>query len=113
MNRLLCSCISALVLSACGGVAVAPNAAPAAAAGEAGIDRPGQDYKDFDLTAADPKLCLDACLAEAECKAWTYVKPGVQGDKARCWLKNGVPDQVNNDCCVSGMRTGGTSTLEK
>jgi len=115
MNRLACLVCAALFCAACGAAAVAPapEPAPVASAGDPGIDRPGQDYKDFDLSAADPKMCLDACLAEAECKAWTYVKPGVQGDKARCWLKNGVPDQVKDDCCVSGKRIGAGSTLEK
>jgi hypothetical protein len=27
-------------------------------------------------------------MNEAKCKAWTYVKPGVQADNAKCWLKD-------------------------
>jgi hypothetical protein len=71
---------------------------------EENTDRPGMDYKNFDLTAADPALCENACKGDATCKAWTYVKPGIQGRAARCWLKNNVPTAKNNQCCVSGVK---------
>jgi len=75
---------------------------------ELGTDRPGMDYKDFDLSSPDPKLCEDACKADSpKCKAFTYVKPGIQGPSARCWLKSGVPAAVKNDCCVSGIKGRG------
>src|SRR4051812_8312916 len=100
------SVLVALSLSGCGGgKATAADKAPTSAANAAGVDRPGSDYRDFDLDRSDPLLCRDACVAEAPCRAWTYVKPGVQGEKARCWLKEGVPEAVKSDCCVSGVRT--------
>ena len=71
---------------------------------EVDTDRPGHDYKDFALSSADPQLCLNACAGEGVCKAWTYVKPGIQGAKAHCWLKDVVPPPVNNTCCVSGVK---------
>jgi len=78
-----------------------------------GIDRNGSDYRDFDLASPDPMLCLQACVADAPCQAWTYVQPGVQGDAARCWLKNAVPPATPDSCCVSGVRVAGGSTLEQ
>ncbi len=64
---------------------------------ELDIDRPGMDYKSFDLASPDPNLCERACKEDPQnCKAWTYVKPGIQGPKARCWLKSGVPPAVKN-----------------
>jgi len=70
---------------------------------EPDIDRPGNDYKNFDLTAADANLCKAACDNEGStCKAWTFVKPGVQGPSARCWLKNTIPPAFTNTCCTSG-----------
>jgi hypothetical protein len=75
---------------------------------EQGVDRPGDDYKDFDLASADPKLCATACTGDAKCKAWTYVKPGIQGDKARCWLKNKVPSPLQDENCVSGIKGKGS-----
>ncbi len=72
---------------------------------EVGVDRPGRDLRPgFDLPTAEPELCKKACDGDANCKAYTYVKPGVQGPNARCWLKSGVPAAVKNDCCVSGVR---------
>ena len=67
-------------------------------------DRPGNNYRNFDLQQPDLDFCLDACQKDSRCKAFTYVKPGVQGPKARCWLKDAVPPEKPSDCCVSGVR---------
>lgn len=67
-------------------------------------DRPGSDYSNFDLQSATPDLCLAACAKDPGCKAYTYVNPGVQGSKARCWLKNNVPSVVNSNCCITGVK---------
>ncbi len=72
-------------------------------AGEQGVDRPGNDLHDFDLLSADPELCKAACAGHADCAAWTYVHPGVQGESARCWLKNPAPEAVADPCCISGL----------
>ena len=72
---------------------------------EVNINRPGGDYRDFNLTAADPKACQAQCQQEGQCRAWTYVRPGLQGPTARCWLKTTVPNAQPNDCCVSGVTT--------
>ncbi len=72
---------------------------------ENNIDRPGSDYKNFDLPAANPLLCKNQCAADKKCKAWTYVKPNtIQGPKPRCWLKKSVPFPKSHNCCVSGVR---------
>lgn len=71
---------------------------------ELNTDRPGFDYRNFDLTAADASLCRAQCEAEAPCLSWTYVAPGVQGPNARCWLKKAVPQQTANGCCISGIK---------
>jgi hypothetical protein len=75
-------------------------------------DRPGGDYREFELPNADPKGCAAACAREKDCKAWTYRKPGVGGEKAHCWLKNDVPDAVANDEYVSGVKGGNAEGLE-
>lgn len=67
-------------------------------------DRPGADYKEFDLPQARFELCRDACAADVGCKAYTYVKPGVQGPNARCWLKPNAPATLPSDCCISGVK---------
>ena len=73
-------------------------------AAEYSTDRPGSDYRDFDLAQTHPNLCLTSCASEGQCRAWTYVNPGVQGEQARCWLKSSVPLAVASSCCVSGVQ---------
>ena len=80
---------------------------------EPNTNRPGNDYRDFDLASADPTLCEKACADDAQCLAWTYVKPGIQAEAARCWLKNPAPDPVAEDCCVSGSKVADGWPLEQ
>ncbi len=70
---------------------------------ERGVDRPGGDFRDFDLQKSDPKLCRSACINDKRCRAWTYVKPGHQGLKARCWLKTVASRPRSGSCCTSGF----------
>lgn len=98
----------AIVLAGIGGaLALAAAASAADLTTEPGTDRWGSDYKGFDV-AADPALCRQACAGDANCKAYTYVKPGVQGPSARCYLKNPAPASKPNDCCVSGVKSATT-----
>jgi hypothetical protein len=69
---------------------------------ESGVDRPGADFRT--LPGGSFQECQTACAVDATCRAWTWVKPGVQGPQGKCWLKNGVPNVVHNDCCTSGVK---------
>lgn len=74
---------------------------------ELGTNRPGRDYTSFLQARDDPALCQDACMTDARCKAWTYVKPGVQHPRqAKCWLKSSAPAPEPAQCCVSGKKDG-------
>jgi len=66
------------------------------------IDRAGNDYRNFELDSG-ASSCREACRAETACRAFTWVKPGVQGKRARCWLKDGVPQPARDLNCVSGI----------
>lgn len=93
----------------------------AARAAENNTDRPGGDlgapieleFKQGSFLTFEAE-CEGLCKQNARCKAWTMVKPGVQGQKARCWLKGSVPRAVANKCCSSGVKAaesgGGTSS---
>jgi len=70
---------------------------------EGGWDRPGFDYSNFDMFNPREILCQWKCQQDRRCRAWTFVKPGIQGPQARCWLKNRVPKAVRNSCCTSGI----------
>jgi hypothetical protein len=74
------------------------------AALEVNVDRPGSDYRSFDLASGRPEECRDTCMVEPQCVAFTFVNPGVQGPSARCWLKSAVPDPTPNNCCISGVK---------
>jgi hypothetical protein len=79
-----------------------PRTAPAGM--EARTNRPGADYRDFEVTGNAPAVCQSACQEDPRCRAWTVVRPEVQGPRARCWLKDAVPEPVTDACCVSGVK---------
>lgn len=67
-----------------------------------GVNLPGRDYANFDAPSA--ATCRTTCGGEADCQAYTWVKPGIQGPRGHCWLKNAVPNIVKDPCCDSGPR---------
>lgn len=86
---------------------VAQQPAPAALGGalEADTDRVGADLWGFVLAQPDPAQCRAVCGAVSDCQAWTYMKPGVRGPGAMCFLKNGIPQAQRNPCCISGVKS--------
>jgi hypothetical protein len=65
---------------------------------EPDIDRVGADLKPG-FEVADVEQCRQACEAEAQCEAYTFViSPRL------CWLKSSVPASVANNCCTSGVK---------
>ncbi|HNY40077.1 MAG TPA: PAN domain-containing protein [Bryobacteraceae bacterium] len=68
------------------------------------INRYGGDYKSIDMATSDPTACKAACDSEAQCKSWTLVKPGEPGGMGTCWLKDIIPPETRDDCCVSGVK---------
>ena len=68
-------------------------------------NRPGMDYRHFDLKEPLPELCRDACAEDKVCQAYTYVRPGIHGARAHCWLKSGAPAPERVSWyCVSGLK---------
>ncbi len=89
------SIISVLILLTIAGMAYAQGAYE-------NHDYPGKDYKAFYMDKEYWPDCMSACQKDPKCSAWTYVKPGYQGPKGRCYLKSSIPQGVYNKCCVSG-----------
>ena len=87
--------------------ASAPTPLKPAIALESASNRPGGDYRDFDLAQPEPAACADACAQDSRCQAFSFVQPGIQAEAARCWLKDSVPEAVADDCCISGVREPG------
>jgi len=69
---------------------------------ELNTDRVGGDYRSTNMDR--PSACATACAGAAQCKAWTWVKAGIQGPSAKCWLKSTVPAPQASDCCISGVK---------
>lgn len=70
---------------------------------EPGINRPGQDYRNFALPRPATSLCETACYDDRRCRSWTYVNANPAArTPAHCWLKQGVPNPVADPCCTSG-----------
>jgi hypothetical protein len=67
-----------------------------------GFNLPGSDYANFN--ADSQFVCRNSCGGDSRCQAWTWVKPGIQGQTGRCWLKHRVPTLVRDNCCNSGSR---------
>jgi len=85
-------------------VAVSGLSGTASAQGEnfsPNTDRPGNDIRNTVIGNAE--ACLQLCNRERECRAWTFVKAGVQGPSAVCFLKAPIPRAVANPCCTSGV----------
>jgi hypothetical protein len=70
---------------------------------ELNSDRPGGDYRNFDLASGNYEECRTACASDHSCRAYSFVKPGVPGVSGRCWLKKERPYSRANTCCVSGV----------
>jgi hypothetical protein len=94
------ACAFAFALSAAA-LAATP---PVAGLWEPNTDRPGSDYRRFELGAPRPEVCRDACWGEPQCRAFTYARPGALGPGALCYLKNAVPPARPADCCLSGVK---------
>lgn len=91
------------------------DARPAAA--QANFDRPGGDYAGNALPSGDPADCALMCERDRRCRAWTFRYPNpADSDTGRagaaiCWLKSTVPDRVETQASVSGVRGAGVVEL--
>ena len=74
----------------------------------ADTDLPGGDYRSFELISPLPKFCENVCAKDTRCKAWTFVWPGKRGKRAKCFLKETVPEKKADTCCISGIKGAGS-----
>jgi len=76
---------------------------------ERNVDRPGSDFSNTASESAE--ACSFACQLVNHCRAWTFVRPGIQGPSGRCFFKDPAPQARRNPCCTSGVRLGRPSPL--
>jgi hypothetical protein len=71
---------------------------------EENVDLVGTAYYQFNPPEPNPDLCRSACTADAECRAWTYVRPNtVLGPSPQCSLKNVAYSPKSAAYAVSGV----------
>ncbi len=87
-----------------GAIAI-PGFGRAGPALEKGSDRFGGDLDGVFLPDGDPTDCQRLCTENADCRAFTFVRAGVQSPDARCWLKRAERTLTEDDCCTSGLPT--------
>jgi hypothetical protein len=61
------------------------------------VDRPGFDYRSFDIGGSASSECAASCVGDPQCVAYTYAH------NRACHLKNRIPAAVINNCCTSGV----------
>lgn len=91
---------------------------------ETSIDRPGGDYRSFEIKTTDPKgaekapdkekdkvektadaedICKAACTGDNKCRAWTFARPGYAGNDAHCFLKKEIKPPRRRAGFTSGV----------
>lgn len=94
---------------------------------ETAIDRPGGDYRSFEIKSGEGKeprenkesaesnnepekspvdaadLCKAACGADNKCRAWTFARPGYVGNEAHCFLKKEIKPPRRKAGFTSGV----------
>jgi PAN domain len=98
---------------------------------ETAIDRPGGDYRSFEIRSGESKeakegkeankeakesnnesekgppdaedLCKAACNADNKCRAWTFARPGYVAKEAHCFLKKEIKPPRRRAGFTSGV----------
>lgn len=74
---------------------------------ETSTDRPGGDYRSFEIKKDDKAeaddACRHACDADNKCRAWTFSRPGYAGRAARCFLKKEIKPPRRKPGFTSGV----------
>jgi hypothetical protein len=65
-------------------------------------NRAGADYMSFAVPSYE--VCRSACSEQAQCRAYTFVKPAAPGGPGTCWLKGAVTAASPNSDCTSGLK---------
>ena len=77
---------------------------PKSATLETSIDRPGGDYKGFEVKSGEgEESCQAACTADNKCRAWTYARAGYIGKEGHCFLKREIKPPRRKAGFTSGV----------
>ena len=71
---------------------------------ETSIDRPGGDYRGFEVKKSEgDEDCKAACTADNKCRAWTYARPGYAGKEGHCFRKKDIKPPRRKAGFTSGV----------
>lgn len=70
--------------------------------GDNGVSYPENNIRGADFDTRNPVECQDKCRGDKSCRAWTWMKPGMETVSGHCHLKDSVPLGKRDNCCVSG-----------
>ncbi|MEG4197444.1 hypothetical protein [Microcoleus sp. Pol12A6] len=56
------------------------------------------------ISQPDPDLYKQIHVFDKQCQAFTFVRSGVEGDRAWCYFKNGVPSPTTREDRNSSIR---------
>ena len=71
---------------------------------ETSTDRPGGDFRSFDLRRGEhDEVCKAACVADNKCRAWTYARAGYVGREPHCFLKKDIKPPRRKAGFISGV----------
>lgn len=105
---------TALMIASTGGTWAQPasEAALQSLSVEVDVDYYGADYRSFLQKSPDANECRAACAAEAQCQAYTFLRPPMGGPTGKCHLKSAVPTRRSDPCCISGRKSPGAQAAQ-
>ena len=70
---------------------------------EENVDRDGETIAQFNLAAADARLCQQSCAENRQCTGWLYRKPDGRSDgNPHCWLRKNLKGEKTDRLNISG-----------
>lgn len=91
MGRIRLACLAVIALAAWPAVAQTE---------EPNTDRRVGGERVIELGAPTPPNCLDACINDPRCRAWTFVPQPASGGS--CFIGNQPAAAKPDPCCMSG-----------
>jgi hypothetical protein len=71
---------------------------------ETSIDRPGGDYRSFELKSGEgDEGCKATCAGDNKCRAWTFARAGYVGKEPHCFLKKEIKPPRRKAGFISGV----------
>jgi hypothetical protein len=98
--------VAAMLVAYNEGTPAAGHVPPTLVFAEPDVDRPSGDWMRIVAQTDDVAFCATACIEQAECRSFTFVRRGILDPQPICFLKRERPAPNPNPCCTSGIIPG-------